>query len=172
MADDHNFVADGLIVHNSHSAAYALIAYQTAYLKTHYPVEFMAALLSGDIPGATSRRRIRWSSTWRTRADGHRSGAAGREYLRRRFSVRDGKITSPCRPIKGCGGAAGEAIRRPARRAAVKDLFDLCERVDVTQCNRAAIETLIKAGGMDSFGASGPSCRPSSSGPCSRVRPL
>ncbi|MCI5132068.1 MAG: DNA polymerase III subunit alpha, partial [Candidatus Electrothrix sp. EH2] len=46
---DHNFVADGLIVHNSHSAAYALVAYQTAYLKAHYPAQFLAALLSCDI---------------------------------------------------------------------------------------------------------------------------
>ena len=42
---DHNFVADGLIVHNSHTAAYAQIGYQTAYLKTHYPAEFMAVRL-------------------------------------------------------------------------------------------------------------------------------
>ena len=45
---DHNFVANGLVVHNSHSAAYALITYQTAYLKAHYPVEFVAATLSAD----------------------------------------------------------------------------------------------------------------------------
>src|SRR5262249_25628472 len=49
VEDDHNFVADGLIVHNSHSAAYALITYQTAYLKRHYPVEFMAATLCSDL---------------------------------------------------------------------------------------------------------------------------
>ena len=41
----------------SHSTAYALIAYQTAYLKTHYPVEFMAALLSGDIPGRNFKKK-------------------------------------------------------------------------------------------------------------------
>src|SRR6185503_4420408 len=45
---DHNFVADGLIVHNSHSAAYGLITYQTGYLKAHHPVEFMAALLTSE----------------------------------------------------------------------------------------------------------------------------
>ncbi|TMA80049.1 MAG: hypothetical protein E6J72_09445 [Deltaproteobacteria bacterium] len=46
VAVDHNFVADGLVVHNSHSAAYALISFQTAYLKAHYRHEFMAGLLS------------------------------------------------------------------------------------------------------------------------------
>ena len=50
----------------SHSTAYALIAYMTAYLKAHYPVEFMAALLSSDIPAATSSGKTRWSSTWKT----------------------------------------------------------------------------------------------------------
>src|SRR5690606_8131963 len=47
--EDHNFVADGLIVHNSHSTAYGAVAYQTAYLKANYPVEFMAALLSCEM---------------------------------------------------------------------------------------------------------------------------
>ena len=50
----------------SHSTAYALIAYMTAYLKAHYPVEFMAALLVGrHRRAATSRRRTRWSSIWK-----------------------------------------------------------------------------------------------------------
>src|SRR4029453_8008774 len=45
---DHNFVADGLVVHNSHSAAYALLTYQTAWLKAHFPVEFLCALMTAD----------------------------------------------------------------------------------------------------------------------------
>jgi len=48
VEEDHNFVADGLIVHNSHSAAYALLTYQTGWLKAHYPVEFLCALLTAD----------------------------------------------------------------------------------------------------------------------------
>ena len=47
---DHNFVADGLIVHNSHSAAYAMVAYQCAWLKAHYPAEFMAATMTSAAP--------------------------------------------------------------------------------------------------------------------------
>ena len=50
----------------SHSTAYALIAYMTAYLKAHWPVEFMAALLSSDIPGGISRKKIRWSNISKT----------------------------------------------------------------------------------------------------------
>ena len=70
------------------------------------------------------------------------------------FSVADGKIHFALSAIKGCGGAAAEAI--VAARAAdgpFRDLFDFCERVDPSACNRAAIETLIKAGAFDSLGA-------------------
>src|SRR5262249_10638311 len=45
----HSFIADGVVVHNSHAAAYALVAYQTAYFKANYPVEFMAALLTSEM---------------------------------------------------------------------------------------------------------------------------
>ena len=57
VEEDHNFVANGLVVHNSHSTAYALIAYMTAYLKAHWPVEFMAALLSGDMSNRNFKRK-------------------------------------------------------------------------------------------------------------------
>lgn len=50
--DNHNFLANGLFVHNSHSAAYALIAYRTAYMKAHHPTEFFAALLTSEIGGS------------------------------------------------------------------------------------------------------------------------
>src|SRR4029079_508447 len=55
VAVDHNFVADGLVVHNSHTAAYAQVGYQTAYLKAHYTPEFMAALLSSEIEDGNKR---------------------------------------------------------------------------------------------------------------------
>src|SRR5262249_61613203 len=55
VEEDHNFVADGLIVHNSHTAAYAKVGYQTAYLKAHFPAEFMAALLSSEVDDGNKR---------------------------------------------------------------------------------------------------------------------
>lgn len=139
----------------SHSTAYALIAYQTAFLKTHYPVEFMAALLSADIPGRNFKRK---DSLVEHLEDSERMGievinpdvnTSGVD-----FTVVDGKIHFALSAIKGCGGGAAEAIVA-ARQAdgPYKDLFDFCERVDPQACNRAAIETLIKAGAMDSFGA-------------------
>jgi DNA polymerase-3 subunit alpha len=68
------------------------------------------------------------------------------------FSVADGKIFFALSAIKGCGGGAAEAIVAARKKdGKFKDLFDFCERVDVHACNRAAIETLIKAGAMDAF---------------------
>jgi DNA polymerase-3 subunit alpha len=139
----------------SHSTAYALIAYMTAYLKAHYPVEFMAALLSGDIPARNFKNKdqlvehledCRRMNIEVQPPDVNRSCED--------FAVQDGKICFGLSAIKGCGGSAAGAIV-DARRSggAFKDLFDFCERVDPAGCNRAAIETLIKAGAFDSLGA-------------------
>ena len=139
----------------SHSTAYALIAYQTAYLKAHYSVEFMAALLTGDIPG---RNFMRKDSLIEHIEDCERMGievvppsvnTSGVE-----FTV-DGKlIYFGMSAIKGCGGSAAEALV-VAREAAgpFKDIFDLCERVETSRCNKSSLENLIKAGALDCFGA-------------------
>jgi DNA polymerase-3 subunit alpha len=155
VADDHTFVADGLIVHNSHSTAYAFIAYQTAYLKTHYPVEFMAALLSGDIPGRNFKTKDQLVEHLE---DCQRMGIEvvppDVNTSEVDFSVAQNKIYFALSAIKGCGGSAGDAVAAARRKGGpFKDLFDFCERVDASSCNRAAIETLIKAGAMDAFGA-------------------
>ena len=135
----------------SHSTAYALIAYQTAYLKAHYPVEFMAALLSGDIPGRNFKKK---DSLVEHLEDCKRMEievvAPSVNTSDVDFAVDDGKIYFGLSAIKGCGGSAAEAIVA-ARKAdgPYKDLFDFCERVEASSCNRAAIETLIKAGAFD-----------------------
>jgi DNA polymerase-3 subunit alpha len=138
----------------SHSTAYALIAYMTAYLKAHYPVEFMAALLSGDIDGRNFKKKdglVEHLEDCRRMAievvppDVNRSAAD--------FTVADGKISFGLCAIKGCGGAAAAAlVAARTSGGPFRDLFDFCERVDPTQLGRATIETLIKAGAFDSFG--------------------
>jgi DNA polymerase-3 subunit alpha len=139
----------------SHSTAYALIAYQTAYLKAHYPVEFMAALLSGDIPGRNFKSKdslvehledCQRMQVEVVPSDVNRSDVD--------FAVSDGKILFGLSAIKGCGSGASEAIVN-ARRAGglFASLFDFCERLDPQACGRAVIETLIKAGAFDSLGA-------------------
>jgi len=138
----------------SHSTAYALVAYQTAYLKAHYPVEFMAALLSSDINGRNFKRK---DALVEHMEDCDRMGievvAPNVNLSDSDFAVKDGKIIFALSAIKGCGGSAADAVVA-ARRAGgpFSDLFEFCERVDVTACNRAAIETLVKAGAMDCLG--------------------
>ncbi|MEO8269879.1 MAG: DNA polymerase III subunit alpha, partial [Aureliella sp.] len=155
VEEDHNFVAGSLIVHNSHSTAYALLAYQTAYLKAHYPVEFMAALLSGDIPGRNFKRK---DLLIEHIEDCTRMGI---EVVHPNvnssdvdFTVDDKKIYFALSAIKGCGGGAAEAISAERKKnGPFKSIYEFCERVEASECNRAAIETLIKAGAFDATGA-------------------
>lgn len=139
----------------SHSTAYALVAYQTAYLKAHHPVEFMAALLSSDISARNFKRK---DSLVEHMEDCHRMGIEvippDVNSSAADFSVVDGKIHFALSAIKACGGSTALTIDAERKKnGPFLDLFDFCERVDPAACNRAAIETLIKAGAMDSFGA-------------------
>ncbi len=139
----------------SHSTAYALIAYQTAFLKAHYSVEFMAALLTGDIPGRNFKRK---DSLVEHLEDCRRMeieiAPPNVNSSEVDFAVRDGKIMFGLSAIKGCGGAAAEALIHSRRKTGpFRSIFDFCERVDPSQCSRAAMETLIKAGAFDSLGA-------------------
>lgn len=138
----------------SHSTAYALVAYQTAYLKAHYPVEFMAALLSSDITGRNFKRK---DSLVEHMEDCARMGIdvvpPNVNHSDVDFAVKDGKILFALSAIKGCGGGAAAAVMASRKSGGpFRDLFEFCERVDVQACNRAAIETLVKAGAMDDFG--------------------
>ncbi|MCA9139510.1 MAG: hypothetical protein KDB00_22205, partial [Planctomycetales bacterium] len=152
---DHNFVANGLVVHNSHSTAYALVAFQTGYLKAHYPVEFMASLLSSDIDGRNFKRK---DSLVEHMEDCDRMGievvAPSVNTSEADFSVADGRIHFAMSAIKACGGSTAITIEQERKKnGPFKDIFDFCERVDPQACNKSAIETLIKAGAMDCFGA-------------------
>jgi DNA polymerase III subunit alpha len=135
----------------SHSTAYALIAYMTAYLKAHYPLEFMAALLAGDIDARNFKKK---DSLVDHMEDCRRMGVEvvppDVNQSQADFSVRDGKITFALSAIKGCGGAAGAAIAAARNSGGpFKSIFDFCERCDPSQVNRTAIESLIKAGAFD-----------------------
>ena len=151
VEEDHNFVANGIIVHNSHTAAYAQIGYQTAWLKTHYTAEFMAALLSSEIDDG-NKRDVMVDHI----ADARKLGVevlppdvnqGGPD-----FDVVNGKIVFGLTAIKGLGRNSAEEIVR-AREAGgkFKNIFDFCERVDGRILKQAAIEKLIKAGAMDCF---------------------
>jgi DNA polymerase-3 subunit alpha len=138
----------------SHSTAYALLAWQTAYLKTHHPVEFMAALLSGDITGRNFKKK---DALVEHIEDCRRMGidvappdvnASAPD-----FTVSGGRILFGLAAIKGCGLQAAEAIAAERQRGGpYGDLFDFCGRLDPSVVNRTAVESLAKAGALDSLG--------------------
>lgn len=139
----------------SHSTAYALIAYMTAYLKAHYPVEFMAALLSGDIEGRNFKTK---DALVEHLEDCERMNIEVVPPCVNQsdvdFTVASGKIHFGLSAIKGCGGSAGEAIVAARKKGGpFRDLFDFCERVDAGGASKGVIETLIKAGAFDCFKA-------------------
>jgi DNA polymerase-3 subunit alpha len=139
----------------SHSTAYALIAYQTAYLKCHYPMEFMAALLTGDIPG---RNFVAKDSLVEHMEDCDRMGIDVKVPTVNTSDVHfavdeNNDIHFAMSAIKGCGGSASQAIVDERRaNGPFKDIFDFCERVETSKCSRSSMESLIKAGAMDCFG--------------------
>jgi DNA polymerase-3 subunit alpha len=136
----------------SHSAAYAQIGYQTAYLKAHYTAEYMAALLSSEIDDG-NKRDVFVDHI----ADARRLGADVRppdiNAGDADFTVADGKIVFGLSAIKGLGrGAAADISRARAEGGPFRDVFDFCERVDLRVVPKSAIERLIKAGAFDVFG--------------------
>ena len=138
----------------SHSTAYALIAYMTAYLKAHYSVEFMAALLSCDIPGRNFKNK---DALVEHIEDCDRMDievvAPNVNLSEPDFAVSDGKILFGLSAIKSCGIPAAEAISVERKKdGPFTSLFDFTERVDPQICNRSSIETLIKAGAFDCLG--------------------
>ncbi|MEL6704691.1 MAG: DNA polymerase III subunit alpha [Bacteroidota bacterium] len=150
---DHNFVADGLIVHNSHSAAYSVVAYHTAYLKAHYPAEFMAAVLTTEM--ADSKKLA-------IALDATRS--AGIELLppdvntsRDHFTVEtvNGKhcIRFGLGAIKGVGHGAVEAIEngRTKEDGRFTSIFTMCKALDLRTVGKRTVEALAAAGALDSL---------------------
>ncbi|MHB8535266.1 MAG: DNA polymerase III subunit alpha [Sulfuricaulis sp.] len=134
----------------SHSAAYALIAYQTAWLKAHYPAAFMAAVLSSDMDKTdkvvTMMAECRDMKLKILPPDINRC-----EY--HFVPVDDGTIFYGLGAIKGLGAAAIDAILQERNREGpFKDLFDFCRRIDLRKANRRVLESLIKAGALDGLG--------------------
>ncbi|MEG1158858.1 MAG: DNA polymerase III subunit alpha [Acidaminococcaceae bacterium] len=134
----------------SHSAAYALVAYQTAYLKAHYPVELMAATLNSFISAGD---KVSWYiNVCREMGiqvlppDINISGSG--------FSVDGQVIRFGLAGIKNVGEAAIKSVLDARQdKGPFKSLIDFCQRVDTRATNKRVVENLIKCGAMDSFGA-------------------
>ena len=133
----------------SHSAAYALIAYQTAWLKAHYPAAFMAAVLSSDMDNTD--KIVMFMDECRCMGLAVEPPHINRcDYA---FTVSDDNtILYGLGAIKGVGAAALDGILEERRQhGEYRDLLDLCKRIDLRKANRRVLEALIRAGALDVF---------------------
>ncbi len=131
----------------SHSAAYALVAYQTAYLKAHYPAAFMAATLTADM-GDTDKVFSLYDDCLQNDLELLAPDVNQSEY--RFLPLNEKQIRYGLGAIKGTGEAAINSILQARRQdGPFKDLFDFCRRIDKRIVNRRVIEALICAGAFD-----------------------
>ena len=170
----HNFVANDILVHNSHAADYAVITVQTAYLKAHYPVEYMAALLL--VERDKTEKVVNFINECRRMGiqvlppDVNYSGmdfetqavpkdsvyqAINRDpTIAYHFPVPEGAaIRFGMAAVKNVGeGPVSVILAERAANGPFKSLEDLCDRVDLRHVNKRALECLIKVGALDRFG--------------------
>ncbi len=135
----------------SHSAAYALVSYQTMWLKAHYPAAFMAAVLSADMD--TTDKVVTLIDECRDMELAVNPPHVNHsEFM---FTVDGGNaIVYGLGAIKGVGESAIESIIEARQRdGAYRDLFDFCRRIDLRRANRRVLESLIRAGALDELGA-------------------
>lgn len=134
----------------SHSVAYGLVAYQTAYLKAHWPAPFFAALLTSVIGDPV---KMSWYIQV-CRDRGIRVLPPDINASRSGFSVEDGAVRFGLTGIKSVGeGAVEEIVRVRQEGGPFRDILDFCSRVPYRQLNTRLVENLIKCGAMDSLGA-------------------
>ena len=132
----------------SHAAAYALVAYQTAWFKANHPVEFYAASMSFDMGNAdriaSFRRELQHGGIDLLPPDVNRSGVA--------FAVEDGAVRYALAALKNVGAAAMESmVRERAAHGPFRDVGDLADRLGAGVVNKRQMEHLIKAGALDSL---------------------
>jgi DNA polymerase-3 subunit alpha len=133
----------------SHSAAYALIAYQTAYLKTHFAVEFMASLLTSEMQSTDGV--VKYIAECRNH--GIPVVPPDINYSDKAFTVYGDKIRFGLVAVKNVGESAIESIIESREDEGFSSVFDFCERVDLKKVNKRVIESLIKCGAFDSTAA-------------------
>jgi DNA polymerase-3 subunit alpha len=155
----NNFVLqNGLVASNcfnkAHSVSYSVLTYVSAYMKTHYPVEFFAALMS-------TRSKTLQPKTWATKAPEYISEAAkfnvevyppsvnssGYE-----FTITDGAIYFGLNAIRDVGKTAAKSIIKARQKTPFKDIKDFLNRVNLQKVNTKTFEALVKAGAFDKMG--------------------
>ena len=134
----------------SHATCYSWVAYQTAYLKAHYPAEYMAAVMSRNLDNINEITKL---------MDECRSmgiptlGPDVNESWQKFSANKKGEIRFGISAIKGVGGGAADAIiNEREKNGPYKSIFDFVQRVNLNAVNRKSIESLVLSGGFDSFG--------------------
>lgn len=143
---DHNFVANGLVVHNSHSAAYSLVAYHAAYFKANYPAEFMAAAMTNIMSDSKKlatmldeARKLALEILPPSVTSSHGS-----------FTVDGGRIRFGMCAVKGVGQAAAEAIVTARKKhGRSRTLFGFTRHLDLKAVPKSALEALARVGALD-----------------------
>jgi DNA polymerase-3 subunit alpha len=148
----HNFLANDIIVHNSHAAAYSILAFKTAYLKAHYPAEYMASVLTHNV---SDIKKITFFIE-ECRRMGIEVLPPDINESKALFSVNaQGQIRFGLEAIKGVGHAVVETLVEERKKdGPFKTLFDLTTRMPLRSLNRKTLESLVYAGAMDCFGIS------------------
>lgn len=129
----------------SHGAAYAVLAYQTAYLKAHYPVEFMAALMS-SVMGDANQIALYIQNCKEMAIE-----VMPPDILKsaKKFVSVDGKISFGLLGVKNVGEGAVDAIIKVRENFEIEDIFSFIQNIDIRDINKKAMESLIKAGALD-----------------------
>ncbi len=133
----------------SHSAAYAMIAYQTGYLKAHFPVSFMAALLTSEMHSADGVVKF----IAECRSHGIEVLPPDINESMTPFTVANDQIRFGLVAVKNVGESAIASIVETRKEGKFASLFDFCERVDLKKINKRVLESLIKCGAFDGTGA-------------------
>ena len=133
----------------SHATCYSWVSYQTAYLKAHYPAEYLAAVMSRNLDNITEITKLMDEC----RAMNIPTLGPDVNESRQKFSAnKKGEIRFGISAIKGVGGAAAEAIiKERESNGPYKTVFDFIQRVSLSSCNRKCIESLVLSGGFDCF---------------------
>lgn len=144
----------GYAFNKSHTVAYSMLAYRMAYLKTHYPHEFMAAMMTGE--AGNSEKITRYRSECKKLADFLNVEInllpPDVNSSQREFTVDDNSICFGLVAVKGVGDGAIDAIFEAREQGgSFTSLQDFCERVDTKQVNKRAIESLIMSGAFDAL---------------------
>ena len=137
----------GYAFNKSHSAGYALVSYQTAWLKANYPAPFMAATLSADMQNIDKVVTL----VEEVRRMGLPLKPPSVNLSSYRFTVADGGVVYGLGAVRGVGEGPVEAIETARASGPFRDLAGFCVRVDIKKANRRVVEALIRCGALDDF---------------------